>query len=69
MVPPEPQNPGPKLSESLINNPPGVNRPIPFGGRKEPAYTFKARDAWSSQWWPENRCGATISPSRINSGS
>ena len=34
MVPSEPQNPGPKLSKSLINTPPGVNKPVPFGGRE-----------------------------------
>jgi hypothetical protein len=32
-----PQNPGSKLSESLINNPSGVNNPVPFDGRKETA--------------------------------
>jgi len=36
MVPSEPQNLGPKLSKSLINTPPGINRPVPFGLRKEP---------------------------------
>jgi hypothetical protein len=37
MVPSEPQNLGPKLSKSLINDPLGVNRPVPYGFRKEPA--------------------------------
>ena len=36
MVPSGPQNLGPKLSKSLINNPLRVNKPVPFGPRKEP---------------------------------
>ncbi|MDY0171034.1 MAG: hypothetical protein RBS80_31125, partial [Thermoguttaceae bacterium] len=35
MVPAEPQNLGPKLSKSLVNDPLWVNRPVPFGGREE----------------------------------
>jgi hypothetical protein len=37
MVPSGPQNLGPKISKSLINNPLGVNKPVPFGGRTEPS--------------------------------
>lgn len=37
MVPSEPQNPGPKLSKSLVKNPLWVNRPVPVDGREEPA--------------------------------
>ena len=33
-VPSAPRNFGPKLSDSLINNPPKVNRLVPFGARK-----------------------------------
>jgi hypothetical protein len=36
MVPSEPQNLGPKISKSPINNPLRVNKPVPFGVRKEP---------------------------------
>lgn len=37
MVPSEPQNLGPKLSKSLVNTPLGVNKPVEFGARKQPA--------------------------------
>lgn len=33
---PYPGNRGAKLSNSLVNNPLGVNKPVPFGPRKEP---------------------------------
>lgn len=36
MVPSGPQNLGPKLSKSLINNPLRVNKPVAFGTRKQP---------------------------------
>jgi hypothetical protein len=36
MVPSGPQNLGPKISKSLINNPLRVNKPVAFGARKEP---------------------------------
>ena len=36
MLPPDPGSPGPELSDSLINTPLRVNKPVPFDTRKEP---------------------------------
>lgn len=49
MVPSEPQNLGPKLSKSLVKNPPGVNKPVPIGGRIETA------TGGGNSWTPANR--------------
>jgi hypothetical protein len=37
MVPSEPQNLDPKLSKSLFNNPPEVNKPVAFDAQKQPS--------------------------------
>ncbi len=49
-----PQNLGPKISQSLVYNPLGVNKPIPFGARKKPEQMLGgglASSRWSGIIW------------------
>jgi hypothetical protein len=58
-----PRNRGPKLSKSLINRPPKVNRLVPFGGREGPfvrsMFLFARQQTWPMGKLPDYRLRTT----------